>query len=145
MRHDTAPNTNTEKTPNYTLRRALAIGSLALATGTGIVMGAHHATESPSKSQEITRHTIDVETLEIGQGDAVVDVAINGARNILPDLSLEDQETITEQAQAENLRNNVVQPGYEVTVRYGEYDGKADAHGEVGTDFEVEVTPDVIK
>ena len=142
MKPNTAPKTNIEKSPNYTLRRAVAIGSLAAAGAVGF--GIHTASES-LKTPEHTRHTIDVETLEIGQGDAVVDVAINGARKIQPNLSLEDQQNITEQAQAEDLHNRVVQPGYEVTVRYGEYDGKADSHGEVGTDFEVEVTPDVIK
>lgn len=140
MTHDTAPKTDTEKTPNYALRRVVAAGAIA-AAGFGIYSAANSSPETP----EHPRHTIDVETLEVGQGDAVVDVAINGALKLQPELSAIDQQSITEQAQAENLRNNVVQPGYEVTVRYGEYDGKADADGKTGTDFEVEVTPGVVK
>ncbi|MBH1980797.1 hypothetical protein I8H83_01515 [Candidatus Saccharibacteria bacterium] len=143
MTHDTAPKTKIEKSPNYTLRRAIAIGSVAAAGVIG--MGVYNASDSPPKTPEHSRYTTNVETLELGQGDVVINAAINGARKIKPELTLEDQQNITEQAQSENLRNNVVQPGYEVTVRYGEYDGKADASGEVGTDFEVEVTPDVIK
>lgn len=132
---------HTEKQPNYKLRRGLAIGGIALASA----VGAHELFSSPQEEPETKSYTTAIETLELGQGDTVIDAAINGARNIQPELSEADQSRITKQAQAEALEHNVVQPGYEVTVRYGEYDNKPDANGELGTDFEVEVTPNVIK
>lgn len=132
---DHAP--NTEKTHNYNLRRAIAAGTIATAT----VFGVYKIVESMPEQPETPLYTTSFETLELGEGDTVIGAAINGAREIDPNLSEENQAYITEQAR----EHAVVQPGYEVTVRYGEYDGKPDEHGNYGTDFEVEVTPDDIK
>lgn len=145
MNHNITPKTNSEKQPNYTRRRAIAISAITAAGIASVGFGIHKATETAQATPDQSLYTSSIETLELGQGDTVVDAAINGARNIQPELSLEDQQYITEQAQAEYTEAGGVQPGYEVTVRYGEYDGKPDAEGEFGTDFEVEVTPDVIK
>lgn len=145
MNHNAAPKTEIENQPNYTRRRAIAIGAIA-AAGIGIAsFGAHKATETIPKAPDQSFYTTSVETLELGQGDTVVEAAINGARNIQPDLSLEDQQHITKEAQREYTEAGGVQPGYEVSVRYGEYDGAPDDTGEFGTDFEVQVTPDLIK
>ena len=135
---DIAP--KTETTPKYALRRAVAVGAIAAAS-----FGIYEAAKPSSEETKHAQYTTQVETLELGQGDNVVDAAINGAREIQPELSVEDQAHITQLAKVADHENRVVQPGYEVTVRYGEYDGKPDTKGNYGTDFEVEVTPDVIK
>lgn len=133
---------DTEKTPNYKLRRGVAAVALFGIAAGGVAYAKHDTPKSPEAQHT---YTTAVETLELGQGDTVIDTAINGARNINPGLSLEDQTEITHLAQEVDRAPGVVQPGYEVTVRYGEYDGKPDENGEFGTDCEVEVTPDVIK
>ena len=146
MKHtaDYQPTQNSmEKTPNYTLRRGIAaVALLGTTAGLGVAFAKHDTPKSPDAHPT---YTTAVETLELGQGDTVIDTAINGARNINPDLSLEDQTVITHLAQEVDRAPGVVQPGYEVTVRYGEYDGKPDTNGEFGTDYDIEVTPDVIK
>lgn len=145
MKHtaDYQPTQNSTETPNYALRRGIAaVALLGATTGIAVAFAKHDTPKSPDNHPT---YTTAVETLELGQGDTVIDTAINGARNINPDLSLEDQTEITHLAQEIDRAPGVVQPGYEVTVRYGEYDGKPNERGHFGTDYEVEVTPDVIK
>ena len=131
----------TEKTPNYKLRRAVAVGAITTTAAFGIYKATDSAPDAPASPHYLTAER----TLELGEGDTVLGAAINGARDIQPDLSLEDQSYITEQAQQIDKADGVVQPGYEVSVRYGEFDGQKDANGNLGTDFEVKVSPNVIK